>query len=250
MLGNPDVKPEKTVQYEIGYKQVINDDLGVDVTVFYKDIRDLLGVEFIETYNGAEYARLTNVDFGNVVGFTLALDHRRLGPVSVALDYTWQQALGNSSDPRETADAGRGRRGPAAAAGPLQLGPAPHPQPDRGAGQAGRLLGQRGAAGGQRPALHAGDRVGLRRRAGDQLGPQAGRLPGRPARRRRPSAWPAGAGVFVRVFNLFDTRYFNGAVFASTGSPYYSRFPAADGVALADPTRFYRPAPDRDRRCG
>ena len=71
--------------------------------MFYKDIRDLLGVEFISTYNGAEYARLTNVDFGNVIGFTLALDHRRIGPLSLALDYTWQQALGNSSDPSETA---------------------------------------------------------------------------------------------------------------------------------------------------
>jgi hypothetical protein len=45
----------------------------------------------------------------------------------------------------------------------------------------------------------------------------------------------------VRAFNVFDTRYFNGAVFNSTGSPYYSRFPTADAVALEDPTRFYPP---------
>jgi hypothetical protein len=48
-------------------------------------------------------------------------------------------------------------------------------------------------------------------------------------------------GVYGRVFNLFDTRYFNGFVFGSTGSPYYSRFPTADEVALNDPTRFYPP---------
>ena len=41
--------------------------------------------------------------------------------------------------------------------------------------------------------------------------------------------------------NLFDARFFNGAVFQSTGSPYYSRFPESDKVALADPTRFYPP---------
>ena len=81
VLGNPDVKPEKTVQYEIGYKQILTPDLGFDLTMFYKDIRDLLGVEFIATYTGAEYARLTNVDFGNVFGLTLALDHRQVGPV-------------------------------------------------------------------------------------------------------------------------------------------------------------------------
>src|SRR5262249_37333425 len=67
VLGNPDVKPERTVQYQFGYKQAVTDWLGMDVTTFFKDIRDLLGVEFIQTYNDAEYARLTNVDFGNVL---------------------------------------------------------------------------------------------------------------------------------------------------------------------------------------
>jgi hypothetical protein len=47
--------------------------------------------------------------------------------------------------------------------------------------------------------------------------------------------------VFCRVFNLLDSEFFNGAVFSSTGSPHYSRFPAADEVALADPTRLHPP---------
>ena len=49
VMGNPDVEPEETIQYEIGYKQILNPDLGFDLTLFYKDIRQLLGVEFIET---------------------------------------------------------------------------------------------------------------------------------------------------------------------------------------------------------
>jgi hypothetical protein len=43
------------------------------------------------------------------------------------------------------------------------------------------------------------------------------------------------------VFNVFDARYFNGFVFPSTGSPYYSRFPIPDQATLNDPTRFYEP---------
>ncbi|HOY45372.1 MAG TPA: TonB-dependent receptor, partial [bacterium] len=74
VLGNPDIKPERTVQYEFGYKQAIGSLLGLDVSIFYKDIRDLLGVEFVSTYAAAEYARLTNIDFGNVLGYTIALD--------------------------------------------------------------------------------------------------------------------------------------------------------------------------------
>ena len=49
------------------------------------------------------------------------------------------------------------------------------------------------------------------------------------------------SSIFLRVFNAFDSRFFNGAVFNSTGSPYYSRFPVTDQVALEDPTRFYPP---------
>src|SRR5262249_18551892 len=62
VMGNPDIRPERTVQYQFGYKQAVSDQLGVEVSTFYKDIRDLLGVEFVSTYNDATYARLTNVD--------------------------------------------------------------------------------------------------------------------------------------------------------------------------------------------
>jgi hypothetical protein len=47
--------------------------------------------------------------------------------------------------------------------------------------------------------------------------------------------------LFLRVFNLFDTRFYNGFVFNSTGSPDYSRFPEPDRVALENPTRFFPP---------
>ncbi|HUI11711.1 MAG TPA: TonB-dependent receptor, partial [Bacteroidota bacterium] len=103
VVGNPDVKPERTVQYEFGYKNAITDWLGLSVNLFYKDIRDLLGTRFILTYTGAQYSRLDNIDFGNVTGFTLSLDQRRMGLVSSTLDYTWQMALGNSSNPQEAA---------------------------------------------------------------------------------------------------------------------------------------------------
>ena len=57
VMGNPDVKPQKTVHYEFGYKNAVTDFLGVSVNLFYKDIRDLLGVEFVNTYTGAQYSQ-------------------------------------------------------------------------------------------------------------------------------------------------------------------------------------------------
>ena len=57
----------------------------------------MLGVEFITTYNGAEYPRLTNVDFGNVMGVTLT--SRPLGksgraPMCGVPHHAWQAYVG------------------------------------------------------------------------------------------------------------------------------------------------------------
>lgn len=103
-LGNPDLKPELTVQYEVGLKQAINNDLAVDLTFFYKDIRDLLGTEVIETYNFGRYARNTNVDYGNVSGITLAITQRPVYNFGATIDYSLMFAYGNASDPDETAN--------------------------------------------------------------------------------------------------------------------------------------------------
>jgi hypothetical protein len=48
--------------------------------------------------------------------------------------------------------------------------------------------------------------------------------------------------LFARVFNLLDARYFDGKVFANTGSPDYGLVPLSqDRLQLADPTRYYPP---------
>ncbi|HMB70651.1 MAG TPA: TonB-dependent receptor, partial [bacterium] len=241
VLGNPDIKPEITVQYQFGYRQAFADWLGMDLTTFYKDIRDLLGVEFISTYNGAEYARLTNVDFGNVLGITLALDHQELGPVSVALDYTWQRAQGNASDPRETATRASAGEDPRPRVIPLSWDQRHTVNltvtMDRPAYTTSAILR---VVSGQpyTPILEAG--------FGQDLGTNAGRRPSAflldlRAGRSLGNVLGADASMFLRAFNVFDTRYFNGFVFESTGSPYYSRFPEADRVALGNPTRFQPP---------
>ena len=241
VLGNPDIRPEKTVQYQFGYKQAVTEWLGVDVNVFYKDIRDLLGVEFISTYNDAEYARLTNVDFGNVTGFTVSLEQRRRGLISTALDYTWQTAQGNSSDPRETATRAEAGEDPRPRQVPFNWDQR-HTlnltvMLSRPASFSVSSIVRVGSGQPYTPAIAAG--------FGGSLGENSGRKPtGMVVDLRGEKSLRLGgldANAFARVFNLFDSRFFNGFVFDNSGSPDYSRYSGADRVQLANPTRYYEP---------
>ncbi len=241
VLGNPDVKPERTVQYQFGYKQAFTDWFGMDVTAFYKDIRDLLGVEFIQTYNDAEYARLTNSDFGSVIGFTLALNQRQRGLFSSRIDYTWQRARGNSSDPRETATRAEAGEDPRPREVPFNWDQrhtlnvsAWLSKPDDFT-----VSGVLRLASGQpyTPNVEGGFGFGQEENSGRK--PVAVTFD---LRAEKSVRWgDARPQLFARVLNVFDARYFNGFVFPSTGSPYYTRYPSAEMSTLENPNRFFGP---------
>ncbi|UCE20191.1 MAG: TonB-dependent receptor [Gemmatimonadota bacterium] len=99
-MGYADLKPQKTVIYEIGLQQQLSENVAMDVTGYYKDIRNLLGTEIHELYiMGDRYARYVNRDYGNVRGVTFSLTRRQAGYLSASIDYTYQVAEGNASDP-------------------------------------------------------------------------------------------------------------------------------------------------------
>ncbi len=101
LAGNPDLDAQRTVMYEVGLQQVILTNIGLNFTVYYRDIRNLLGMEILRTYEGYQYARFVNRDYGNVKGFVLSLDRQFSDFFGIRMDYTYQLASGNTSDPRE-----------------------------------------------------------------------------------------------------------------------------------------------------
>jgi outer membrane receptor protein involved in Fe transport len=240
ILGNPDLRAQRTVQYQIGVKDAITTDLGLDVSAFYKDIRDLLGVAFVSTYNGAQYVRWTNVDFGSVIGLTVTLDQRALGPFAITADYTWQHAVGNSSDPDETLNRAAAGQDPLPRQIPFNWdqrhtfnltvsGGTPH-----GLSGSGVL---RFASGQPYTPLLDNSSPLMANSARKPMGTVVDVRAEHPVR-----FLGASSRLFARVFNLFDTRFFNGFVFPSSGSPDYSRFsdPGQQAI-LADPTRYFAP---------
>jgi len=100
-IGNADLKPQQTVMYEIGLQQEIFTDFGINITTYYKDIRNLLGVELFLENNLKRYAKFINTDYGSVTGFTLSFQKRFSGGFSANLDYTFQVAKGDASDPND-----------------------------------------------------------------------------------------------------------------------------------------------------
>lgn len=108
VIGNADLKPEQTINGEIGLQQQLTDNLALDVTGYFRDIRNLAGTRAKEivVYGGfARYSKIVNSDFGFIRGIIIALNKRFSGGISASIDYTLQQAKGTDSDPEAARNA-------------------------------------------------------------------------------------------------------------------------------------------------
>jgi outer membrane receptor protein involved in Fe transport len=100
-LGNANLEPERTLQFEVGLQQGLTETMGLDLTIFSKDVRELAGQTVVRGNTGAPVGRLDNIDYGTVKGVTFSLYERGTGQLSWTLDYTLQFASGSASDPGE-----------------------------------------------------------------------------------------------------------------------------------------------------
>lgn len=109
LVGNPNLEPEHTISGEIGLKQQLTPRSMVEITAYYRDIRNLTGTALAPiaiSGTGARYGQLANSDFGFVRGFILRYDHRFSQHVFGGIDYTFQVARANASDPNQSYGAG------------------------------------------------------------------------------------------------------------------------------------------------
>lgn len=97
--NNPRLKPERTIDYEVGFNQVLSASSAIKISAYYKEMRDMIQsrVVFPVPVVG-EYTTYGNIDFGTVKGFSMQYDLRRTGNVSLQANYTMQFADGTGSD--------------------------------------------------------------------------------------------------------------------------------------------------------
>jgi hypothetical protein len=104
LAGNSDLKPQMTVSGEVGVQQALSDDISFDVTGYFRDIRNLAGtradeIDIYGTAGNTRYSQLVNSDFGFVKGIVLTVTKRMSDYWTATVDYTFQLAKGNASDP-------------------------------------------------------------------------------------------------------------------------------------------------------
>jgi len=101
VLGNANLDPQRTTMYEVGLQQELADNLGITLTTYYKDIRNLLGLQIHIKNDFKKFGEYINRDYGAVRGFTIAFERRLVDGFGANIDYTYQTASGNASDPND-----------------------------------------------------------------------------------------------------------------------------------------------------
>lgn len=100
VYGNPNLDPQKTVMYEIGFRQEFLTDYLIDVTGFYRDVRAWITAgPLIQTRNLVTYSMYINKDYSNVKGITLTFSKRFSHNFAFDVNYTYQVAEGSNSNP-------------------------------------------------------------------------------------------------------------------------------------------------------
>jgi len=97
-VGNPDLKPAKTIQQEVGLSNQFGADLAVDLRAYYKNIYNLIAFERLPTNLGTPYDVIRNLDYGTVKGLEVVLNKRYSQYWAMNLNYTLQYAKGTNSD--------------------------------------------------------------------------------------------------------------------------------------------------------
>jgi outer membrane receptor protein involved in Fe transport len=96
-VTNPNLRPERTIDYEVGFKQKLNDFMALSISAFYREMRDMIqSVNFTDAYP-TSYTTFNNIDFGTVKGFTFALNMIRMRNIRMTASYTLQFAAGTGS---------------------------------------------------------------------------------------------------------------------------------------------------------
>jgi outer membrane receptor protein involved in Fe transport len=95
-IGNPNLEPEKTTQYEIGFTHQLGDYTAIDVTTYYKDVTNLVQI-INQSSIPNSFAFYQNTDYGTIKGLEFGVSMKRNHNVEMSIKYTMSYANGTGS---------------------------------------------------------------------------------------------------------------------------------------------------------
>lgn len=100
LINNPNQKPQQTIDYELGFSQILNErkNASLTITSFYREFRNQINQRIVVGAYPKNYIMYDNIDFGTVKGLSMVFDFRRTGGSRINLNYTLQFAEGSGSN--------------------------------------------------------------------------------------------------------------------------------------------------------
>ena len=96
--NNGNLKPEKTVDFELGFQQKLSTFSAIKISAYYREMRDMIQRRYyLFVPIVTQYQTYGNIDFGTTKGFTFSYDLRRTRNLEFSSSYTLQFADGTGS---------------------------------------------------------------------------------------------------------------------------------------------------------
>jgi len=99
---SPNLGPETITQYEVGMTHQLGDYTALDLTAYYKDVKDLTQIFQVKPAVPFFYDVYANVDYGTIKGVDVSLNMRRTRNISLSLKYSLSYASGTGSYAQST----------------------------------------------------------------------------------------------------------------------------------------------------
>ncbi len=99
LMANPNLRSQRTINYEVGYQQKVTDNSKIKFSLLYREERDLIQArQYILAYP-ISYTSFGNDDFSTVKSLKVEYDLRRTKNLRILANYTLQFAEGTGSSP-------------------------------------------------------------------------------------------------------------------------------------------------------
>jgi outer membrane receptor protein involved in Fe transport len=102
-MGNAELRPEKTISYDMGIVRALPYGLYLDLSAYYKNVTNLVqNAQYVDK-DGFTFDSYDNREYANVKGFQISLD-KNYGFIHGNIRYNWESVKGKSSSPTGAAD--------------------------------------------------------------------------------------------------------------------------------------------------